>query len=95
MADSQMRNRKMAPTADRELIGKIDEVLAVEGKGRKLWYWPAGPRGRLDASAVIVETDGFVRPVTLTALADELGCDRSDSETAAPQAASLSPFLVN
>jgi hypothetical protein len=57
--------------------------------------WPAGPRDRLQASAVIVETDGFVRSVTLAALADELGCDRSDRETADRQAASLSPFLLN
>ena len=95
MADPQRRYRKMAPTADRELIRKIDEALAAEGKGRKLWYWPAGPRGRLEASAVIVETDGFVRPVTLAALAVELCCDRSDGETAARQAASPSPFWLN
>jgi hypothetical protein len=76
MADAQMRNRKMAPAAaDRELLRKIDEALAAEGMGRKLWYWPAGPRDRLQASAVIVETDGFVRSVTLAALADELGCE--------------------
>jgi hypothetical protein len=72
MADPQKRYRKMAPTTDRALIDKIDEALAVEGKGRRLWYWPAGPRGRLKASAVIAEMGGFVRPVTLTALADEL-----------------------
>jgi hypothetical protein len=95
MADAQMRNRKMAAAADGELLRKIDEALAAEGMGRKLWYWPAGPRSRLEASAVIVETDGLVRPVTLAALADELGCDRSDRETAARQAAALSPFLVN
>ena len=62
----------MAPAADRELIRKIDEALAAEWTGRQLWYWPAGPRGRLKASAVIAEMGGFVRPVTLTALADEL-----------------------
>ena len=38
MADPQIRYRKMAPTADRELIRKIDEALTAEGKGRKLWY---------------------------------------------------------
>jgi hypothetical protein len=95
MADAQMRNRKMAPAADQELLRKIDGALAAEGMGRKLWYWPAGPRDRLQASAVIVETDGFVRSVTLAVLADELGCDRSDGETATWQAASLSPFLLN
>ena len=83
MADPQRRYRKMAPATDRELILKIDEALAAEGKGRKLWYWPAGARGRLKASAVIDETRGFVRPVALTALADELGCDRSNGENAA------------
>jgi hypothetical protein len=60
----------MASAADRELIDKIDDALATEGKGRKLWYWPAG--ARLEASAVIGETDGSVRPVILAALADEL-----------------------
>jgi hypothetical protein len=49
--------------------------------GRQLWYWPAGPRGHPEASAVIVERDGRIRPVTLAALAAELGCDRSDGET--------------
>jgi hypothetical protein len=90
MTEPQRRYRKMAPAADRELIRKIDEALAAEGKGRKLWYWPAGPRGRLEASAVIDETGGggFVRPVTLAAMADELGCDRSNGETAARQVAS-------
>jgi hypothetical protein len=83
MADPQRRYRKMAPATDRELILKIDEALAAEGKGRKLWYWPASPRGRLKASAVIDETCGFVRPVALTALADELGCDRKNGENAA------------
>jgi hypothetical protein len=82
MADPQIRYRKMASTADRELISKIDQALAAEGKGRKLWYWPAGPRGRLEASAVIDETGGFVRPVTLAEIADELGCDHSHGETA-------------
>ena len=72
MADPQKRYRKMAPPTDRELIDKIDDALAAEGKGRKLWYWPAGPRGRLEASAVIDETNGCVRPVTLAALANEL-----------------------
>jgi hypothetical protein len=75
MADPQKRYRKMAPTADRELIAKIDRALAAEGRGRKLWYWPAGPRGRLEASAVIDETGGLVRAVKLAALADELGRD--------------------
>ena len=88
MTQPQRRYRKMAPAADRELIRKIDEALAAEGKGRKLWYWPAGPRGRLEASAVIDETGGGVRPVTLAAMADELGCDRSNGETAARQVAS-------
>jgi hypothetical protein len=76
MADPQKRYRKMAPAADRELIDQIDDALAAEGKGRKLWYWPASPRGRLEASAVIDEANGFVRPVALAALAEELG--RSD-----------------
>jgi hypothetical protein len=83
MADPQRRYRKMAPATDRELILKIDEALAAEGKGRKLWYWPASPRGHLKASAVIDETRGYVRPVALTALADELGCDCSNGENAA------------
>lgn len=65
----------MAQAADRELIDKIDDALAAEGRGRKL-CWPAGPRGRLEASAVIDEANGFVRPVALAALAEELG--RSD-----------------
>jgi hypothetical protein len=85
----------MAPATERELILKIDEALAAEGKGRKLWYWPAGPRGRLKASAVIDETGGFVRPVTLTALAVELGCDRSNGDIAARQAALLYHVLTN
>jgi len=76
MADPQKRYRKMAQAADREVIDKIDDALAAEGRGRKLWYWPAGPRGRLEASAVIDEANGFVRPVALAALAEELG--RSD-----------------
>jgi hypothetical protein len=83
MSDPQRRYRKMAPAADRELIRKIDEALAAEWTGRQLWYWPAGPRGRTEASAVIVETDGRIRPITLAALAAEFGCDRSDGETAA------------
>lgn len=83
MADPQRRYRKMAPAADQELIRKIDEALAAEGKGRQLWYWGAGPRGRTEASAVIVATNGLVRPVTLAALADELGCDLCAGETAA------------
>jgi hypothetical protein len=75
MADPQKRYRKMAPPRDRELIDKIDRALAAERRGRKLWYWPAGPRGRLEASAVIDETGGVVRAVTLAALAAELGRD--------------------
>jgi hypothetical protein len=81
MADPQRRYRKMAPATDRELILKIDEALAAEGKGRKLWYWPASPRGRLKASAVIDETRGYVRPVALTALADELAAIASMERT--------------
>jgi hypothetical protein len=92
MADPQRRYRKTAPAMDRDLIRKIDEALKAEGIGRKLWYWPAGPRGRLKASAVIGETDGLVRPVTLAALAEELGCDRSDRGVVARQT-SLCPIL--
>ncbi len=84
MADPQRRYRKMASAAERELILKIDVALAAEGKGRKLWYWPASPRGGLEASAVIDETGGLVRPVALTSLADELGCNRSNGETIVP-----------
>jgi hypothetical protein len=72
MADPQKRYRKMAPTSDRALIDKIDEALVAEGKGRQLWYWPAGRR--LKASAVVAGAGG-VRPIALTTLADELGLD--------------------
>jgi hypothetical protein len=94
MADPQRRYRKMASATDRGLIDKIDEALAAEGKGRKLWYWPAGPRGRLGASAVIAEKEGFVRPVTLATLANELGSDRSNGDTTSRQMASPTPFLA-
>jgi hypothetical protein len=83
VADPQRRYRKMAPATDQELIRKIDEALSAEGKGRRLWYWGATPRARTEASAVIVTTNGLVRPVRLAALAAELGCDQSDGEMAA------------
>jgi hypothetical protein len=38
----------------------------------------------LEASAVIDETGGLVRPVALASLADELGCNRSNGEAIAP-----------
>lgn len=80
---AQQRYRKMASAAERELILKIDAALAAEGKGRKLWYWPTSPQGHLEASAVIDETGGLVRPVALTSLADELGCNRINGEAIA------------
>jgi hypothetical protein len=92
MSDPQRRYRKMAPPAERDLISKIDKALAAEGKGRQLWYWAPGQRDRVEASALIVETDGRLRPVSLAALADELGCDRSDAETTTRQAPLLSPI---
>jgi len=82
MADPQKRYRKMAPPTDRELIDKIDRALAAEGRGRKLWYWPAGPRGCLEASAVIDETGGVVRAVKLAALAAELGRNNPSGDQA-------------
>jgi len=83
--------------ADRELIRKIDAALAAEGKGRQLWYWatPLRSRGANScAPAVVVETNGLVRPVALAELANELGCDcdRNNDELAARQMTSGASF---
>jgi hypothetical protein len=83
----------MAPATERELIRKIDEALAAEWTGRQLWYWPAGPRGRTEASAVIVERDGRIRPVTLATLAAEFDGDRSDGETGQRGGQSCAPTV--